>query len=292
MRSGYQYQHVAALLDVQSSQDTMPLLVSALYLQSGASYMAQAQALDLISAADSTGRRCLLLGDWNLEQNEGDLAMLIQQGVVRACDAAARGQLLRALTTRLRLRLVHCLTIGPFPMILTSLPSLPCVVLLVGPFSGRTLCLKKLLSFAAAFTPTLKEVTWTKRGPSCLTQPRTCFACPTRLAVPRSSEWRPAAKSARNDREVDTDLSPGLRALRRLLAKFHLCLRRPWDQPLRRATARTIASVRQRVPELPYLDCLSPKAVQVIQALIEARATEEKEAHVNRWKHLTRPDPG
>ena len=100
------------------------------------------------------------------------------------------------------------------------------------------------LSFArlmsSAFTPTLKEVTWTKRGPSCLTQPRTC-----------------------------------------LLAKFHLCLRRPWDQPLRRATARTIASVRQRVPELPYLDCLNPEAVQVIQALIEARATEEKEAHVN-----------
>ena len=211
-----QHRHVAALLGVQSNQDTMPLLVSAIYLQSGAFYMAQAQALDLISAADSTGRRCLLLGDWNLEQNEGDLAMLIQQGVVRACDAAARGQQLPmtgpVYRGSRRRRIDFALTLGDlFATAVDRMPEVEVgslsdhravsydfdfVALLVGPLPGRTLWLKMLLSFDlerghldeawALLSDTAKDLL--------------CVSDAADRAVPRSSEWRPAANSARNDR--------------------------------------------------------------------------------------------
>ena len=84
--------HAAALLDLKSARGPAPLLAIAVYLQSGKPQVAQAQANDILSGALSSGRRCLAFGDWNLVQEEGELAALLQANVVHACDEAAWGQ--------------------------------------------------------------------------------------------------------------------------------------------------------------------------------------------------------
>ena len=84
--------HAAALLDLKSARGPEPLLAIAVYLQSGKPLVAQAQANDILAGALSSGRRCLAFGDWNLVQEEGDLAALLQAGVVHSCDEAAWGQ--------------------------------------------------------------------------------------------------------------------------------------------------------------------------------------------------------
>ena len=65
-------------------------------LQSGKADQANAQAVDCIMEAANAGRRTLVLGDWNLtqEQEEGEIAAMIHSGIIHPCDAVAKGVVL------------------------------------------------------------------------------------------------------------------------------------------------------------------------------------------------------
>ena len=162
------------------------------------------QALDLISAADSTE-------DWNFEQNEGDLAMSIQQGVVRACDAAARGQQppsigvlgVGAPTFALTLGDLFATRVDHMPEVEVGSLSDHRVPALRGP-PRRAQNGEDALPEDA---PSHLDEAWALLSDTA--EDLLCVSDAGGRAVPRSSEWRPAAKSMTVRL---TDLSPGLRS--------------------------------------------------------------------------------
>ena len=91
-RCDCEHRCAAALLDLQSQGCKHPMLVASVYLQRNKPDLATAQAIDCITAASNAGRRTLILGDWNLTQEEGEIATMIQSDAIHPCDAAAKGR--------------------------------------------------------------------------------------------------------------------------------------------------------------------------------------------------------
>ena len=93
-RCDCEHRCAAALLDLQAHGCKHPVLVASVYLQNGKADQANAQAVDCIMEAANAGRRTLVLGDWNLTQEEGEIAAMIHSGTIHPCDAAAKGLVL------------------------------------------------------------------------------------------------------------------------------------------------------------------------------------------------------
>ena len=98
--------HVAGLFDLscppaaaaaevepsQGSQITETVLIVAFYGQASDEAAAQSQVEDVLSSAEATGFRYVILGDFNLEQTQGRLGYFIAQGAARAGDECACGR--------------------------------------------------------------------------------------------------------------------------------------------------------------------------------------------------------
>ena len=245
----------AALLDFQGAQGFDTLLVVALYLQSGDPVVAQAQANDIISSAEASGHASLMLGDWNLEQSEGDVALCIQNGVVHACDEAARGCELPCTGPRFqggtrRRRIDYAVSIGDvFASAVSHIPEeemgslsdhlavsyafdLEAPSILHGPrrrlrpIEEDSAAPELLLPsfFRASFDALLQAGDLDAAWHFLSDQAEDLLFLPEhRIKITaRSQSWCPATRHMRTDKEAHLDQSPGLRALRRLLAKLQL----------------------------------------------------------------------
>ena len=315
--------NASALLDLRGPCGAEPLLITAVYLQSGACATAQAQAQDIISGALASRRKCVIIGDFNLEQHEGDIAMLLQQGIVRACDEAARGSQLPATGPRhsgiRRRRIDYALAVGD--LFATRVDHLDDSE--IDPLSDHKAV---VYAFDLLSTPILKgphrrlpapdgvkvdedfqfdsnaislfrsllsaddlDAAW--KWLSDVAENLVCEPARQDHAVPRSSQWNPARRRVREDSCPDTAQSPGLRALRKLLTRLQLCIQKPWDSALQVATSHTIAPLRRMVPELPHITCGCIADIGAVCSIIDAYAADEKQAHTTRWKQIISPDP-
>ncbi|CAE7327621.1 unnamed protein product, partial [Symbiodinium sp. CCMP2456] len=316
--------HAAALLDLKSARGNVPLLAVAVYLQSGKPLVAQAQASDILAGAQSSGRRCLVFGDWNLVQEEGDLAALLQANVVHSCDEAAWGQELPptgpVCQGSRRRRIDYAVSIGDFRATAVGHVAEDEVGVLSdhrlvhytfdasappalrGP-KRRRLLDKDALPTADVLLPALEvqlfhrclqegDVDEAWRRLSDLAEDLVCKpAGDAPDLVPRSRAWEPQPRKVRTDFEAEMDKSPGLRALRRLHARLLLCARRPWDSPLLRATGAMAARTRAKVPALGFVRCEDPAALCHVQHLIATLEEDEKQLHLEKWKSLLQCDP-
>ena len=80
--------YAAGTFEVQGpDQEIETILVIAVYLQVRNEAVAQAQAAELVSAAESTGLRYVIIGDFNLEQHQAHIGYAIQSGGTHACDS-------------------------------------------------------------------------------------------------------------------------------------------------------------------------------------------------------------
>ena len=309
--------HVACMFDFQGDTGIAPILVIGLYLQSGNPSLAQAQANDILAGAYS-GRRCVVLGDWNMEQREGDVAMLLRNNVIQACDEAARGCELPHTGPfhkgSRRRRVDYAVTVGdlfatkvdhvPEEMIgaLSDHRAVSYTFDLSAPLSPQGPRRRSFLdhehlpcqdhNFSDADKALLSlyiesgnvDMAWSFL--SDLAEDLLCKR-PGRDTIPRGEDWLPSPRPLRKDRDPELDQSRGLRALRRLVPKLELCVRRPWDNMLIKATASSLPSLRALVPDLPFLVCGSAEAPALVQALLETYAKQERELHQHRWRSVT-----
>ena len=316
--------HAAALLDLKSARGPAPLLAIAVYLQSGKPQVAQAQANDTLSGALASGRRCLAFGDWNLVQEEGELAALLQANVVHACDEAAWGQDLPptgpVFKGSRRRRVDYAVSVGDihatavhhvaeeevgrlsdhrlvfYSFDVEAPPSLR------GP-RRRQLLDKDALppadgappeSAVASFHECLRQgdVDEAWHQLSDMAEDLVCKPAGSPQGfVPRSQAWLPQQGKKRSDFEAEMDKSPGLRALRRLHTRLLLCAYRPWDGQLLRATGTMAARARAKVPALGFVQCDDPAASQQVQQLIATLEEEEKQLRLEKWRSLVQCDP-
>ena len=311
----------AALIDVATPRGTDTLLCVAAYFQSGQKAVAEAQFQDVIAEADYSGRSTLIFGDFNLTQQEGLVAEVVQSGLAFACDDAARGEELPCTGPvrdgRRRRRIDYGLTLHG--LVATEVLRVP---------EAEVGALSDHLAVVYQFDATAPEMlSGVPRRRSRLPEPcpddfhfpaeveahfqellqqgvdeawtfasdwaeRLLFEEPRDDQVPRSEMWSPGRPRRRRDNDRELDQSPGLRALRRLVRKLQLCVHRPWDVPLQRACIASCIATRSLVPELPRLACGSTEAVQQVEGLVTEVAKREKQLHLSHWKERMQFDVG
>ena len=85
------FRYAAGTFEVQGSdKQRETILVVAVYLQVRYEAVAQQQASEIVAAAASTGLRYIVIGDYNLEQQQAALGHIIQSGGTHACDSCER----------------------------------------------------------------------------------------------------------------------------------------------------------------------------------------------------------
>ena len=320
-RCDCEHRCAAALLDLQSQGCKHPLLVASVYLQCNKPDLAPAQAIDCITAASNAGRRTLILGDWNLTQEEGEIATMIQSDAIHPCDAAAKGRGLPPTGPKYngsrRRRIDYGVTLGGLfassvdhcPEQLTAdlsdhlaveygfdltapvalrAPPRRCTFLQEMPASDIEFTLEDEQAFAGFLEADDLDGAWALASDvaeNLLFEPASSDKVRRRCA-----EWQPVAPSSRPSQEAELDGSCGLRALRRLLKKLQLCNMRPWDSQLLRRTAAACAHVRTLLPQLPYLECGTITAVTTVSKLVDGLTKSEREAHLEWWRQRTAVD--
>ena len=102
----------------------------------------------------------------------------------------------------------------------------------------------------------------------------------------RSDLWEPSSYSRHPRRpSKQGHESPGLQALRRLTQRLHQQIRQPWRDDLRKATARSIHGVRVQVPELPSVDLNHPDlALESVEALELQYRQQERRVRLEQWQ--------
>ena len=320
-RCDCEHRCAAALLDLQAHGCKHPVLVASVYLQNGKADQANAQAVDCIMEAANAGRRTLVLGDWNLTQEEGEIAAMIHSGTIHPCDAVAKGLVLPPTGpvyngTRRR-RIDYGVTLGDLfassveqcPELLTTslsdhlaveygfdlaapaalcAPPRRCTYLPERPAQDTEFSLEDEQAFHELLEAQDLDGAWAMASDvaeNLLFEPAS-----SRKVCGRSEEWQPVALRSRPSQEAELDGSRGLRALRRLLQKLQLCNLRPWDSPLHRRTASACVHVRALLPQLPYLQCGTAEAVAAVSGLVDTLTKSERKAHLERWRQRTAVD--
>lgn len=325
--------HVAGLFDLscppaaaaaevepsQGSQITETVLIVAFYGQASDEAAAQSQVEDVLSSAEATGFRYVILGDFNLEQTQGRLGYFIAQGAARAGDECACGR--------------------PLPP--TGPPNKHGVRVRRIDFAlnHRRLPASAVEAFECAFSDHLGvHYTYDLGVPAALVGPRRCPArvdldkavietqCDTvdpspfeqamsRADVDRAWAWlsnlaeqllcEPAASGsvARGDcwspaKPPSTvrwgkrpERSFGLCLLLKLQQRLRVLQSRPWDSQLAVRIRKSLTQIRSKVPDLPFAPAGSESSLLPrVEELVTFFTQQEEDAKKQAWRSRLRED--
>ena len=287
------------------------LLVVAVYLQARNEAAAQQQASEIVSAAVSTGLRYVLIGDFNLEQHQAALGFTIQTGGTHACDSCASPGSLPHTGPGRKRRIDFALSHWRLPAssvhhqdcyfsdhLVVKYHFQPCAPLaMIGP-SRRKVTARTSKHIAELFqacqtqdvTQAIEQGNLDEAWVLLSDVAEQCLCEPSANFVPRSAHWTPTTPQVRGQNR-NVLCSPSVAGLRKLYGRLCQLKNRPWDRSLAARIQISLAGIRQRVPELPFLsgECLQHSA-PVVRQLLLAYEKQERDAILAAWKNKLRQD--
>ena len=298
--------YAAGTFEVQGPDlEIETILVVAVYLQVRNEAVAQAQAAELVSAAESTGLRYVMIGDFNLEQHQAHIGYAIQSGGTHACDSCEGAGNLPMTGPGRKRRIDFALSHWRLPAVSVQhrechfsdhlvvrydfLPNAPKAR--TGPprrrIADRTTEQIDELFNACQTHPIAQAI-----ANSCIDDAwlllsdvaEQCLCETGANVVPRSEDWTPSPPPEhRKGRKALC--SPSVACLRRLHGRLCHLQTRPWDQALLAKVLTSLAGVRRLVPQLPVfsLECL-PSAAPCVKQLLLAYERQERSAILSAWQ--------
>ena len=123
----------------------------------------------------------------------------------------------------------------------------------------------------------------------------TCLSMPGPASpsdISRADEWIPAKRNTSQPHvTADGHASPSLCILRKLVAQLRQLKAQPFDEHLRKAVRRRCGDLRRRLPHTPFLNLDDlEESIRAADGLQQSLADQEKKAHIERWKQVTRQD--
>ena len=309
--------HVAGIFEFRNQQQkVIEVLIVAFYGCPQSEARAQAQAMDVLMAAKSTGLPFIVAGDWNTTQETGALARAIQNQAVLACDEVDLSSNLPATgpiysgSRRRRIDFAiaenHCSPVGLAHHANAALSdhllvqydfdfsaALPWVQPARNPIR-KDITEREAEAFfshvdASAFNEFLGrddvDMAWqwlSDTAESCLCQ---------HIEHPmRSEPWEPSIIPRKRFQGCVSG-SRGYKALLKLQARLQVLANRPWDTALHQRLQSSLYHVRQLCPELPHLDLFAPEAAHVVQKLLQQYRQVEQQVMREQWRRCTQNDP-
>jgi hypothetical protein len=271
---------------------------------------------ELFGAIAAFGGPFVVVGDFNMMQNEGAVGRHLAAGTVRGLDEDFDGTRLpntgptrsRRIDYALTQRGLHAVDIrhseelGDHLSVAYTLADVAQVTGKRGP-KRRWDRVEDVDAIAARF-----EQAWSPDVFEDLLQRRRLDDAWTLLSdvaeaalftdkasgcVPRSEEWHPQDAEGARSRQPKGRESDTLCRLRALQRRLGMLASRPGDGALRARVARSLAEIRRRIPELPRrswqdLVQLSPFVDQFVTGL----ASQEEDARRERWRRALDENEG